>query len=351
MELNKNKKEYFPLLDLAKFIFCILIFCYHFHGILPDGINILSSFKFYVPAIGTCAWYLDFFFVSAGFCVASSKIVIKQIPFKRYFLKHYSKFWSFTIMTIIPAFFSGYLIFLSGKDRIPSIAQAICNVFMVDIFLPISQYDGPLWFLSSLLVCYSVFYLIIHTCESERAYIVSIVTGSVLFFALNFIDNNVVSLYTRHIEAISSFLLGAICYEIHRYCKNRRLILTAVTSVICVITFFFYFAFFDITHMKYISLIMDIFFSSTLVLSLSGINVKHNKLFKHIGGLSTSVYIWHIIPIYYVVAFHCNQWIDMTRSRIFVDCAIVVGIVSLISHFLLEPFINKVSQKIWGVSN
>lgn len=346
MNSKMINKTYFAALDIARFFFALMMMLYHFYGILPDGLVLFGDERLNTVLIGSVVWYLDFFFMCSGFCISSAyQNWICEISFREFMGKQYRKFLVYTLLTIVPAFIARGIIGFTGKDKMPSVRNAVASVFMIDAVIPsVKPYNGPLWYLSSLLVCYCLYYMIEKRICQKYGISFMMISGilTVIFAGLSIMNIPVILQFSHLIQGGRGFFLGGVCFELYkrrRYDKFR--IGKWMLSMICLASFVFYIMYAGRIPGKYMYLIIDICFLSCLILVLSHIEFKMNSISRALGLLSVSIFVWHDIVIYFVQAFHCAQWIDKTEPHILLISIILVFVISIVSSKFMEPFMKN----------
>lgn len=211
---------------------------------------------------------------------------------------------------------------------------------MLDTIVPaIRLYNGPLWHLPSLLMCYCVYYLISMIHKKKIFFIMVIVlTG----YAMGIIDIFLFNEYSHHIEGVRTFLIGVVVYELYKKANERanghvKLILL----VVCIGTFICYTYYAQPINEQYIKPVIDVLFSANLVMLLSLNKAPKHKSESFTRSFSISIYIWHDIVIYYVQAFHCMGWIDKTAPYVLFYSMLFIGVISVLSSRYFEPKIRK----------
>lgn len=334
-----KEKDSYELLDLFKFIFCIMIIAIH--------TELLNSFN------STANWYIThiifrlsvpFFFITSGF-LYGNKILKNKNKEKEITINYIKRlivpfiFW--LLVNLIPEIINNY-------DK--NIFNTIYNIGRNAIFYPF----GALWYIYALIISIAILYQF----YKRKKYILPIIIGSLLYiFALlcnsyyfiaekNIYLKNIVDKYMEiFISPRNGILIGILFVSLGVYIskiikenkiKNWNFIYLINILFILILVIETYFVRNKNTLDDHSLFIVTPLLSLTLVLIL--IKLSRHKQYKKLRNLSTGLYFIHRPVMAYISLFINLKY----NWLIFI---VVLTISYLIIEVLLRidnKYINKV---------
>jgi exopolysaccharide production protein ExoZ len=292
---------------------------------------------------------VDVFFVISGFIITTiagdGRFDPREFLIRRAF-RIVPAYWAATLLITILAI----AIPAQFRTTIPTTEGLVKSL----LFIPSLDPKAPLLLLGWTLNFEVFFYVIFASLFFLKSEVRAIVLLGI-FASLIGIGQTVTGL--SHVEAIYTspsligFSLGTILAQAHRhglfqrFCEQLRW--TAIVAP-CVLLVAFYMV--DWDGGEEIALWKHILMSSTaLSIVLLGLNyeaasqVAYVKLFKYVGDISYSVYLFHIFSVGAIWAVS-KRLFDVHRPLVYLGCATLVILVGLASglvchHFIERPFL------------
>lgn len=355
MKQNKLKcEDKYRSFDILKFLCAILISCvYHYNNDFSTG-NLFDKFIF-IKIISNYGWLLvELFFIISGFFFYISyydKIIKNKLNLKMFIKSRYmrlipiaalSSILMFILQNIYYKMKSHYWLW-QGNDFISLIFQATGLQSWLNITGP--SLNNALWYISVLLFCYVLYYLItkISKKRSKSIYLVVLIFAIILYsygFSLPLINYNM-------LRGIISFGIGIILAILLNNKNNIKRI--SNISIVILTLFIISVLIFKSQVIGDKILFLDLIVYPCLVINLvrfenlfRGIN---SKLTAYLSNLSFGIYVWNlpiqllIIILDNLLKLHIN-YASWYMFLIQIIIHIIVGIISLV---LLE---NKLCKKL-----
>lgn len=229
--MNKNKRIY--SLDILKLLLCAIIVCHHFQQITETRFKI---FNFYggIFRFGTCA---DLFFVISGFVCALSytkaesfyKYIDKKV--KRVFPMAFYSTLFLIIVDVIVFAITGHFVNSSDINL-----WKICKDLTLS-FCWFGNYKGleinnPLWYVSVLLVCYCLYWVISKLCEkcNDKYYVITLFF-IVCFLSCRYLDIDFPFINDLCCRGYVPFLVGSFLYKIYEFVDFRKIMIVSFFSL------------------------------------------------------------------------------------------------------------------------
>ena len=222
---NDSIKKHNGIIGLWKFLFCIMIILHH-----GKDFNYENSRRLFVG--GNIA--VEFFFIVSGFLMAKNALNKKDCDEDNlgketfnYILKKIKGFLPYTIIAWI------FLIIINNIFDTISIRNNILSI--LDIFLlemtgiKIKILNGPLWYISSMLICMSILYPLIRKYKYNYIYIFIPLSVLLIMGYSNHLFNNLKGIhewvgftYRGNLRAFVDLSIGIFIYAISENFKNIK---------------------------------------------------------------------------------------------------------------------------------
>ena len=282
-----SKREY--SLDLLKFLSIVLIIFHHyqqtFNIFFEKGINFYNG-EFYFGYI------VELFFILSGIFTYKNIEIIKNIKFSSFFLKKYLRFLPLIFISgLVYLFLEVFYVKLTGTNFTYSFFTTVTSLFGVSrCFSERIMINNPVWYISVLLLCYILFFLVTKFAEKYNInkmflYICVMIGSFILRF---FLIKNMISLplLSDHImRGYTTFFYGIIIAKLlkNKNIKNNKFtFIISIFVCLLVVIFFKY-----ISHVIYLPLIFIIYPCLIVVFQHSLLDKIFNK--KMFSKLCTGV--------------------------------------------------------------
>lgn len=341
-------------MDLVKTIATIFIIFHHYQQL--TGAYFEGCINFYN---GSFYWefMVELFFLISGFFTWHYVDRIREdSSFKDFFVKKYLRFFPMLVLagavTVVVEYV--YYVRLCGQP----FYYTLWGLFIG--FLGITRWLGcdvtvnnPMWYISVLLLCYTIFFLITWLARKMKSSPYYFYT---LVMILGFIMKNLCEaegycwpLFTRVIgRGYVCFFLGIIFRNIWGNYRLKEMKLLSVIAGIWVIVFIYIFRYKNhyigndlwniLCFMVYPAVI--IFFGNKWISKLFS-SEKLNVL----GGMSFNAYLWHYPIIVFLLIVRKVFFIDLNQIWSMVLTAIVVFVIGAISRKYIETPIARIIKK------
>ncbi len=221
-----NRQNYYPSVDGLKGIF---IFFIVLHNLLPafppagnagriiDAIPLTSFISIYGGTLGN-----GLFFMLSGFLMATgyqNKIRQHSIAFPDFLCKRLRKLYPMYILT------NFFMLVLSVLEYGPSgvnLKRVIATALIqLGGGLRMHPYNGPSWFLSSLFLCYMLYFAVSYFTSGKTSYFFSLVSGVLMGCAILAADWDISFLHYQTGMGILNFSIGCIMAEVYPFFRER----------------------------------------------------------------------------------------------------------------------------------
>jgi peptidoglycan/LPS O-acetylase OafA/YrhL len=343
-------RKYYPAFNFLRGIACFIIALYHYVGAL--------NYHFDIGWLDSALWngnyVLDVFFMLSGFCLCAGygeKILNNKMSAFEFLTPHYLKFVSFCLLTLPLTICKQLVVYKAGMDNNPNIESLVFDALNIrSIFGLAFPYNGPLWFINILFICYVFFFLILHFCRSNKQAVLVFLAALILALAVNielkdikgfFIFNHIVG------QAMMNFFIGALLYALCQKLQKSFLIKTGISMVLVVLAG----TIVDIVHKnKSISfvgntrLVYSWMLWPAIIVLLSFIHTRRlqETISKYLGNAATSVYIWHNPILYILVGLRKIGFIKLGIVQVTIVFLIILAIVSYLSMTYGEKKIYRI---------
>ncbi len=358
--MKNNKYAFFNLL---KFIGSICIACFlHYIDHLIIQINEVNPFS-----EGSFLWFIsihsyvfvEMFFLISGILFAF--VYIKRIENGEKlsdFLKgRYIRIYPLVIISSIfmyilnKLYFSQFGVFFSCGRL--SLSKLFLDLFSLQtLFDGTTPINGPLWYITSLIVCYVLgYYLAKKSKKNSIVYVIPIIIG--LYVMHNEINTFILNLPIA--RGLIAFFTGVVLYKfifenIDRISKKLVLLSKLLCLIIvCLFVLCLFGSSFDLYFDSYNNTIIAFiyFFFIPLFYLLYDVKIIEkicsSKIVTFLGNISYSIYVWNF-PILIVVSYLIKAnilTIDIASFWFFVLLITVHIVVGILSYYLIEKKVKK----------
>jgi len=344
------KKERNYSLDFLKIIATILIVWHHYQQILEikfDKINFFYG-KFYF------GYLVELFFVLSVFFMYSYINKIEQgLSFKDFFIKRVSRLLPLIsiavivyeiIIVIYPKVFN--LLFLEQTLDIFGSFISILGI-QAGWFFKNPMINNPMWYVSVLILCYILFYILVKFNKKNNItikFIVMVLLGIIIQrtrLELPFFNS-----YTA--RGYYSFFFGALFSIYFNNYKLKNSIKIVSLAVAIIIPFFILGD--NKIIIKLTKYILPFLYYPSLIIILN-FDVLKNKIFSnkgkvlnYIGEVSFNVYVWHVcgVLLLNIINKYYNLNINLSTYKIMFIFTFFLYIWGIISYHLIEKPLRKI---------
>ena len=287
-------------LDLLKFVLSIFIVFHHFQ---QDTAIFFRHINFY-GGIFNFAYCVELFFMISGFLAMIRKKNVQDSSFKEYLYNKIRRFFpmsalSVTVMLMLQTVY--YLIngiWYNGlKPDIYKVFNSFLLTFSGGSILCGRGINNPLWFLSVLIKCQIILWLILKLCKKYNwdpvylsIFMISIGTAIISYeIDLPFFNEEAGRGY-------AGFFLGTVLYGFYQNVDQKR------TSVLSCLIFAVCFCLGLIDHSTFYEYEWGaytfVLLPYILIIALSFERLLRKNFISTLGKVSFEVYIWHAPFIY-----------------------------------------------------
>lgn len=353
MNLIKQPDKY--TLNAFRGIFAVLILVHHY-----DPLNSGLYFDLGGPIV-------LFFFILSGYLTYYNwyNKISSDNGAQLFLTKRLSKIFALQWISML---LLGLLCVVLQQNRAASIWAYPCQFLLIQSFIPFWEihfsFNGPSWFLSSLLFCYImspallsfikrrgivVFSIILVICFTAYYVILNNLSESIGWRWLTYINPGV-----RLLEYSTGIFIGYIWVNYNkRFSKSINYLKISIFElIILLISFFIVFSkVFDayLSFTKYIPDLINMIILSCLILTFSigqGFfsKILHNKVLQYLGDLSMMIYIIQIVPIAIVIKY------IQPHTSVLSSFIILIVFTLLLSHLLIKyifPIVLRFTSKLF----
>lgn len=348
--------------NLLKFIgaFAIAIF-YHWNGHFLPSLGLENPYS-ELPVIGFLSQkgmiFVEMYFIISGYLFAlvyRDKIEQKQITLKTFLINRIVRIYPMmTISTLFMYLSNHYLFAYNGSlwsyGHLDLLSLAECLLFGGSIvFDGQHRLNVPLWYISVLLVCYVIAYLITKTAKSINPrlfYLLMIIIGLVVRYG-----NLSYPFLSRFVSrGYIAFFVGILLFDIVRRIstltgkpKIITLVLLSVELVVaCILVA-------KNVIVRY-TVFCSLFIFPVIIILLSNckwINELCSKnFFKWLGEISFQIYIWNfpiLITLHILIVRNVIN-IDVTAPYFFVLNVVIHLIVACLANLLNKKLVKTLKK-------
>lgn len=320
-------------------IVCIVL--YHTSSSFIDG----QPFLFIQTYGGYLGNYL--FFLMSGYLMViryRERICSKEVGFQAFAKKRLTRLYPLYFVTnaVIVAIYC-----LEGYELSPF--RVISDIFMLDggTFFNFNPYNYPTWFVCSLLVSYSVFFLVCRFFgDGRRRFILAsallVVWGHFLMVA----DMGFPLCYVHTGESIANFFAGCLIAVFFEHLTERQKhVIASICSILIVM-------FICISMRGFLSIDLinaPAYFSFFVcpvifIVSLHGLLVPKLlglPLLSKLGKVSMSLYFWHAV-VFAPVAYHAAiEGLADIQANVYLVYWLALMLVSTGSYYIFQVYLAR----------
>lgn len=278
-------------------IFIFMIVIYHMGGYFDSPFSSVLHLPYkWGGVMGN-----SFFFMLSGFvisCGYRDRILEKRVDFGGFIKKRLIKIYPMYLVTdVIQACFLVY-----EQGMIINFRSIVPNIFMIttgwvdDIY----PYNVSCWFVSVLLLCYIVYFVLCRAARENPKLVLYLEIGLALWgYLLLSRDINVPFCYSHDGEGMMNFFIGCILFEIYERNSaraNRRLF----EGLFCLLLGFLFLArqagfeqFSGDSRLPFTFLICPAAIMLALEMKWVG-RILESRPFMKLGQISMNVFFWHM---------------------------------------------------------
>lgn len=358
-EKNNPSKKHNGIISFWKFMFCMMIVIYHANVFSKAGEKIILS----KGSIG-----VEFFFLVSGYLMTKSALKKQNDSNYENLGKEtinfiWKKYKTFVPYTIFAGLISIFLINLYGGGNLYKNITFIWDILLLIMTgLKGLSVNGPIWYISSMLLSMMILYPLIRRYKYNFLYIVA---PLIILLGLGYLNRNFNNLrtptmwigftYKGNIRAFIELLLGGILYIVCEKFKEINFtkfgkIFITVIEILCFITPFFISQFvtsatkYDFIVLAVISIGIIIAFSEKTL----EYNFMCNKFSYWLERLSLTLYIFHFpIRLFFRNASFLKNIEYMKRLLLFIPSTIIICIIIMyLMEYLKKKnyFLNKIKN-------
>lgn len=348
--MNNEKRimeRNYPL-DFLKILGTIIIFCHHYQQVTEAKFSYVNfcfgKFNF--------GYVVELFFILSGYFICTYEDKIKAgLEFKPFFLKRVSR--------LLPVVAVSAIVFNFVNDFYKQVFYIDWYGLPVTLWntlrtalgitegwgLPESFVNYPTWYISVLLLCYCIFYLITYISKrckvpTEYMYIVMMCLG---MGALTYGISQTFLNYSTS-RGYYSFFFGILLKKyIDKNGISKKLIGVSAVIAVVIPLLIVYCTEYVESNINYV--VTFLLYPAIIIL----FHTKPVKKFfgwKGIGTLSAisyNVYIWHLLLLIVLLAANVKYelHIDYTNRMVMIVGLLVSWVVGTLSHYFIEKPINR----------
>lgn len=349
MKTNRIVRD--KALDFLKIIITIIIVFHHFQqvtGVKYDGINFYNG-KFYF------GYLVELFFIISGyFTFKYIKKIEDKYSFKEFIFNKAKRLLPLVCISVIVFQILVYFYQNLYNQPWPNTQISVWGTIIASLGIQDGwvftnpQLNNPIWYISVLMLCYVVFYVITYICNKKKIpyeylYIAMILIGiGIQTYSISLPFFN----YSSSRGYYSFFTGILLANYLNKKTPNMK------TYIYCflIIVFISIIGVFKYEYIKnglnYI-LTFILFPCLIIILKLPILNKIFNfKIFEILSKSSYNVYIWHVplLVFMYIFIKICNVSINFSPI-IMIIFTVICEIFGLISYYLIEKPINKSIDK------
>lgn len=336
-------------LDVIKILATIIIVFHHYQQTIGGHFKFIDFYggKFYFGYI------VELFFLLSGYFMYRYIDKIKNgLNFKKFFKKRYLRFFPLVALTsivysvllyiytnVLHLKWFGYKVSLWG-----TIISSLCISEGFGLSNPCINY--PNWYISVLLICFIVFYILVQISIKNKIpinylFIIMIIIG----FGIRTYNIKLPFMTPNVARGYYSFFFGLLLYDIlMKYKINRFIKIISLLFVILIPILIHY----DIPIFKDVNYLMTFLYYPALIIIFKYTRI--NKLFKKsfistISEVTFDVYLWHNVLLLFmcllIKAFKIT--INLASLKIMICFTIASFIVGFVSYYVFEkPIKNRI---------
>lgn len=352
-----KNKNYICAFDGLKGIgACVIAFTYHYF--CSFGARPLNKYLYLGYMFGM--YYVEIFFCISGFVTFmhySNTTITFNSFLKKKIQRLYPLFLITTIITALLIYISRYITCnydFSGGGVRDNLFHLFLNIIMLGAgwMEDVQAFNTPGWYVSILMICYIIFFLIQKCKMNEKVYVYIIwcIIGLWIVHQNPFPQFPLVKMENG--RGYLSFSIG--CILAHLYLngfleKNKRLIIKLIFVLLTLIFCLVYVFSKDIIGDMYV-FVGCIVSPSIILISLLCNKARillESNILKKLGQLSYAIYLWHC-PFYVginLINYICSGKIDFCNNLTYVFICIITIITAAILNYLVKKSCQAISNR------
>lgn len=227
-----DKKVRLVCIDGLRGIACICIVIYHYSSVFVGGYDGCPLYPVLWPVYKYGWLSVDFFFLVSGFCMAynyTDKATDKSVV--SFLAKRIKKIYPTYIVTLLLAFgLKVIAVSIWGIDEFVSMSATTLSLsnlifglcFMETPLFNTLPYNGVLWFINVLVICYVIFW-IVNQIKDRNLYLFIIMGLLAVSMGCYYYKILFPYLYPNCVRGYMCFLTGLLLYEIKGAFSNEKL--------------------------------------------------------------------------------------------------------------------------------
>ncbi len=336
----------FYSLDLLKFVLSILIVFHHFQQ------DIVVHFRYinFFDGVFNFAYCVELFFIISGFLAAMKKKKTSSISLKDYLFQKVRRFFPMSALSVAMMILLELAYFLINgawyhglKPDIYKVFNSLMMTFSGGSVLCGRGINNPLWFVSVLLKCYIIFWIILKLSEKHGF---SIVYPSIAMIsigtAVNSYQIDLPFLNEEASRGYAAFFLGILLYEL--YCNVNHKRVSVFSFLILFLCFGLgildYSTFYHYEWGTYTFIVLPCVLFATLLFERN----CQSEVCIVLGKLSFEIYVWHASFIYLleIIRSLYPDIMDMTDHFVLM---MVFTLIVMVFAFLMYRFVEKEADR------
>ncbi len=371
MENTQKQKNSYQYFNILKFISAVIIaiFLHWNDQLLPflEYDNTFRSSKIWFFLTHNSYILTELFFMISGilfFVAYSKKIQRDELKFKKFIVNRIIRIFPVVIITSIFMYLANVMLYHSTGKLWSCGSINIFDLLLDCIFggknliTGRNSLNGPIWYISVLMVCYIIAYVL---CKKQKKfgnliYVIPIVIGITIG---NF---KVLQYYVLETDLSRGFVaffvgifLGIFLKKFDSYRKNTKLLIKLV-ALVFVVMYIVIFCFNEISAIpanknENINFVYVFGVFTPLIILLYDINWLNKfcstKCIKFLGNISFGIYLWNfpiLITIHILYKFNIVN-IDVYSAKFFIINLIIHIIVASLSYVLIDKPVGKIFKK------
>ena len=348
----RNAKARAGSLDFLRIIATVLIVFHHFQqvtGARFSGINFFGGTFNYGLVV-------EFFFVLSGFLMFQYVTRIKQgLSFKKFILKRVARLLPLVLISSIVYCIFLYFYSVIYQNDWHGVSISVWGIFINALGMQSGWVfqnpciNNPTWYVSVLILCYVVFYLVTYICKRLKitpyyAYIFVILIGcGIVSYNLNLPFLNQSSARGYYAFFFGLLLAKAI--------NKRKINLKACLAAAVIIGLFVW----TIISRKYLVdsglnyLMTFLCYPALIIICLYPpvIRLFKYRIFGFLGKITYDVYIWHApnLILMYIMASKIIPSLNILSVWTMLIFTAVQFAIGIASHYLIERPIDKIIKE------
>ena len=339
-------RKHYDQLDSLRGIFIMGILIYHVNA------SFGSAFSEFLDPVYKYGGYFGnyFFFMLSGFLIAFSyKYFLSQgqISFAWFIKKRLLKLYPLYFITTVVQLYLRIL--QNGTDGITAKSLLLNGLMMASGWIEDGfPFNTPLWFVSVLILCYIIYYVVCRLSGTENRRYVGLVILLMIWGCVLEIRNwDIPFCYGYNGEGIINFFAGCLLFELYSsldmvQIRKLSVLGIAVIGLWAVLSLYNTFPFVA-ADMRFV---ITFLICPTLILAALTVPVfRKALLFKPLvgfGRISMSIFFWHAPLLKIFMAFCLTFGILISNPQAgFIAYILFVILFCTFSHIVLEKRLNE----------